>query len=204
MVYKRGTEVPLLSFSDKRGFTVYEFLIVTGIITTVILLLAPTISRITSAALRQRCAGNLRTLYQAFELYRQSNKGVFPYSRKGMRASILLLESYQPDLEKYIVCPASGEAGSYSYDPNHTERDGEVVIFGDSPGYDELRDRAGPSENHGDLGGFYLRVTGKIDFLYGCLYRRRIKYRKIPLVDNIFERDAVLRNADTFLQPLSD
>ena len=113
----------------------------------------------------------------------------------------MLLADYQSDLVSHLHCPAIGTLGSYSYDPYHSENDGDSIVFGDSSSYDELRDKAGQSDNHDGLGGFVLRVNGGVEYIFGCLYQRLEKYHRVPLIDNIYEPDKNIPH-DTFLVPL--
>ncbi len=164
--------------------------------------MAPTISRLADSAKRQRCRGNLIVLHRAFEMYRQTNKGYYPHHHAGVDESIFLLEKYQSDIASYLRCPGSGHSGSYAYDQRHTDNDGDTIVFGDSPSLDEIREKPGPSDNHDGCGGYYLRVDGNIDYLFGAFYRRNRKIHNLFLLDNIFEKDPIFGSFDTALAPL--
>lgn len=56
-----------------RGFSLVELLVVIGIITVLIAILVPTLSKAREAARRTSCASNLRQLGQAFKIYAQDN-----------------------------------------------------------------------------------------------------------------------------------
>src|SRR5690349_1302894 len=62
----------------RRGFSLYELLIVIGILALIVALLLPSISRMRETSGRQRCPSNLRQIGQAILLYLNENKGQFP------------------------------------------------------------------------------------------------------------------------------
>ncbi|GAB4151988.1 MAG: hypothetical protein Kow00107_02570 [Planctomycetota bacterium] len=188
--------------SRRAGFTIFEFIVVAGILLCLVMLIAPMVSRAMQEALQTRCQGNLRTMHQAFEQYRQSNKGRYPLSKSDFGSSLLMLRDYLPDVESYARCPSNRVAGSYSYDPNHNDADDDAVVLGDSPSYDELTQSRGPSENHGGLIAYYLKVNGTVIALYGTVYRRRVKVNKLQLLDDIFSPDTIFRDDDSYLRPI--
>lgn len=188
--------------SNRRGFSLFEFIMVVGIITCLVMLFAPVISRVTQDALRTRCQGNLRSLHQAFEQYRTVNKGRYPFDKNNVGSSLLLLRDYLPDVESYIRCPASKGKGSYAYDYNHSDNHDETIVMGDSAGYDEELDRLGVTDNHGGLAGFFLRVNGNVTALFGTVYQRRNKVNRLQLLDDIYMPDPIHRDFDSYLVPI--
>lgn len=66
---------------SKVGFTLVELLVVIGIISLLISILLPSLSRARQAAESIKCQANLRTLGQAVMLYASTNKDVLPYDR---------------------------------------------------------------------------------------------------------------------------
>jgi len=186
-----------------NGFTIFEFIIVLGIIMSVVLLMMPVVSKTITNAVNARCMGNLNAINRSFEQYRQVNKGRLPFAKDGALASFRLVTPYLPDIDSVLDCPGSGISGSYSYDPGHHERDyPDTIVFGDSPAMDEIRNKYGVTDNHDGLGGYYLRMDGSVGYIMGSVYRRNRKFRNIPLVDCMFDKDSILTSDDTYLQPM--
>src|SRR5437762_920753 len=63
---------------NRAGFTLVELLVVIGIITILIAILLPVITRAREAANRSACLSNLRQLGQAFNMYANQSKGHIP------------------------------------------------------------------------------------------------------------------------------
>ena len=61
----------------KRGFTLLELLLVTGLIGLLSLLLLPALGRGIDASRKAACSGNLRQMYAAYNLYLQDHDGRF-------------------------------------------------------------------------------------------------------------------------------
>src|SRR5689334_16378669 len=64
--------------SESRGFTLVELLVVLGILTVLIGLLLPAITRARKQALRVVCQSNLRQVGHAVLAYAEANRGSFP------------------------------------------------------------------------------------------------------------------------------
>ncbi len=62
-----------------HAFTLVELLIVIGIISVLMSLLLPAISRSRDSATRVQCASNMRQWGQAYHQYANENQGFFPY-----------------------------------------------------------------------------------------------------------------------------
>jgi prepilin-type N-terminal cleavage/methylation domain-containing protein/prepilin-type processing-associated H-X9-DG protein len=65
------------------GFTLVELLVVIGIITVLISILLPAISRAREQANRTKCKANLRSIGQGLALYYNDNRDKFPRGRYG-------------------------------------------------------------------------------------------------------------------------
>ena len=95
------------------GFTLVELLVVIGIISVLIAILLPALSRARRQAQRVVCASNLRQLAGAFIAYAQANRGSFPAPANAYRAQVEDWIYWQPWRElddsqifRYLgICP---------------------------------------------------------------------------------------------------
>ncbi|MFN8729191.1 MAG: type II secretion system protein, partial [Planctomyces sp.] len=62
----------------RHGFTLIELLVVIFIISLLVSILLPSLAAVRNEARRIRCAANLRSFGQSFQLYMNDNKEVLP------------------------------------------------------------------------------------------------------------------------------
>jgi prepilin-type N-terminal cleavage/methylation domain-containing protein/prepilin-type processing-associated H-X9-DG protein len=67
--------------SFAKGFTLVELLVVIGIISVLISILLPTLSKVRQQAAATKCAANLRGFGQAWQMYCEANKNLSPPGR---------------------------------------------------------------------------------------------------------------------------
>ncbi len=83
MVNRRGftlVELPAVSGVRRAAFTLVELLVVIGIISVLIGILLPTLSRAREHGRQTACLSNLRQLGLAFVMYANANRGFLPAS----------------------------------------------------------------------------------------------------------------------------
>ncbi len=98
----------------KSGFTLVELLVVIGIISVLIAILLPALSRARAQAKTVACLSNLRQLYYAFALYVNDNKGKTPWYPGFLAGNAQLpydwIELFRPDyanIDELRFCPAA-------------------------------------------------------------------------------------------------
>ena len=86
-------------FRGNRGFTLLELLVVVGVMSLLIALLLPALSRARESARRIACSSNLRQLGWAFLAYAQDSRGWFPAPADGFHKQLEDWVYWQPDRE---------------------------------------------------------------------------------------------------------
>src|SRR5438270_9321582 len=66
---------------ERRAFTLVEVLVVIGIIGVLLSILMPVLSKVRQQAYAAKCASNLHTLGQAWQMYVNANRGTCPPGR---------------------------------------------------------------------------------------------------------------------------
>jgi len=117
------------------GFTVVELMVVISIISLLLSILMPTVTRVKSMAMRIKCTSNLRQVNLAVNMYLDTNDGTYPCAQDPLPEGYWLWmgRGWRNFLEPYLntnidannpsvlVCPADFaakedyEATSYSY-----------------------------------------------------------------------------------------
>ena len=136
----------------KKGFTLVELFVVTGIFILTMALLAPVAQFARARANKVNCATNLRKISLGLHGYAARNDDAFPPD----------LGSLYPDYvddEKVFDCPASKRLGSkmkpdYDYTPSlGVASPPKAVVVRDADG------------NHGRSGANILKVNGDVEWI---------------------------------------
>jgi prepilin-type processing-associated H-X9-DG protein/prepilin-type N-terminal cleavage/methylation domain-containing protein len=116
--------------SRRRAFTLVELLVVVGIITVLIAMLLPALSRARQNAVRIKCQANLRSIGQALTMYVQQY-GVYPcyaHVRAGAIIWPVRLRPFVGDNRDVFYCPAQDERCKWKTDyPASVPRAGELA-----------------------------------------------------------------------------
>src|SRR5262245_29539986 len=107
------------------GFTLTEILIVVAVITILVGLIIPAVSKAKGAALRTRCAGNLRQIGQALVLYAADNDNQVPPGPNPMSDHGISSQRFSSGfgclIGRYIPAAASAKGVSVWRCPAQTE-----------------------------------------------------------------------------------
>ena len=133
----------LRSVSREGAFTLRELLIVIGVVAVLAALLVPVTSAMRARAQRLQCTANLRTLYNAANLYVQQN-GSWPQIsmedtgdnsfQDYARGWIAALAPFGPTQQTWICPTIQNRMGNPSYSqPENVRIDYYAMAFNDKP-----------------------------------------------------------------------
>ena len=120
------------TFAARRraGFTIVELLVVVGVISILIALLLPALSKARELSRRTVCLSNLRQLASAAILYANENKGRFPLESRNNQSkggvwtmpspasnSFCIPNSFRPDMYLAMGFPDTGATPGHLGDP---------------------------------------------------------------------------------------
>lgn len=84
------TGISKIRNSIKLGFTLVELLVVIAIIALLLSILMPSLAKVRSAAMRIKCAHNLKQIYLAFNMYLDENGDTYPCAQDPLPAGYWL------------------------------------------------------------------------------------------------------------------
>lgn len=105
----------------RQGFTLVELLVVIGILTVLVALLLPALSKVRKHALEVKCAANLRSIGQALTMYTQHHgyyPGGFIYTPPsgGYALWPVRLRTFMGGEQGAFYCPAADERSEWTRD----------------------------------------------------------------------------------------
>ena len=103
------------------AFTLVELLIVIGIIALLIAILLPVLGAARRAARDTACLANLHEWGHSFQMYINGNRGKSFFERSDVTDSTWfeLLEPYNGELTRTLLCPEATEAGNVIGSASH-------------------------------------------------------------------------------------
>jgi prepilin-type processing-associated H-X9-DG protein/prepilin-type N-terminal cleavage/methylation domain-containing protein len=171
----------------RRAFTLVELLVVIGIITVLVSILFPVLSRVRQHARAVQCAANLHAIGHALTLYTQQ----YSYYPGMAGADVGLpdaavwpvrLRAFLGGSKEVFYCPAQDERSRWSEDGPApvVPAGGAFVLYGYEPGEPLLHSGAGFSYGYNGGGvsgttGLGLRVGKSIPAGYGPVKASRVR-----------------------------
>ena len=107
-------KIATFKHKNKKAFTLIELLVVISIISLLIAILLPAINKAKALAVRVKCAGNLKQINLAMNLYSDENDNFYPAANDPVAPSIWLWmgRGFRPFIEPYLgMEPGAKNAG---------------------------------------------------------------------------------------------